>query len=112
MATLTCRVCGRPLSLFGSDEKKRRGIIRCTGCGARISYDLSSRGVQRSGFWEERTPAFDSRARQRLLRQAAGQQGASKKPTAPSQGANLFQARASFTAFDPRSGKIIPKGNK
>lgn len=112
MATLTCRICGRTLTLFGADEKKRKGMIRCTGCGARISYDLSSRRVQRSGFWAERTPAFDSRARQRLLRQSAGPQGGPKTLTGPSQEANPFQARAGFAAFDPHTGKIISKDNK
>lgn len=111
MATLTCRVCGRTLTLFGIHEKKRKGTVRCTGCGAKISYDLSSRAIQKSGFWAKKTPAFDSRIRQRLLRQAAGKPGTLQKRTGLSQGSNPFQAKAGFASFDRRSGKLIPKGH-
>ena len=67
--TLTCHVCGQKLTLFDLDVKKRKGSIRCNHCGAKINYDLDQRKIQQSGFWAEREPAFDPRARNRLMKQ-------------------------------------------
>ena len=67
--TLTCHVCGQKLTLFDLDVKKRKGTIRCNHCGAKINYDLDQRKIQQSGFWAEREPAFDPRAKNRLMQQ-------------------------------------------
>ena len=57
--TLICHACGQKLTLFDLDVKKRKGTVRCTRCGARISYDLDKRNIQQSGFWAAEEPAFD-----------------------------------------------------
>ena len=62
--TLICHVCGHKLKLFDSSIKKRKGMIRCPHCSARISYDLDSRKIQKSGFWATEEPAFDYRTRE------------------------------------------------
>ena len=67
--TLICHACGQKLTLFDLDVKKRKGTVRCTRCGARISYDLDKRNIQQSGFWAAEEPAFDSRAKNRLVNQ-------------------------------------------
>lgn len=41
--TLICHACGQKLTLFDIDVKKRKGSVRCTRCGARVSYDLDKR---------------------------------------------------------------------
>lgn len=51
--TLICHACGQKLTLFDIDVKKRKGSVRCTRCGARVSYDLDKRKIQQSGFWSE-----------------------------------------------------------
>jgi len=56
--TLICHVCGHKLKLFDSSIKKRKGMIRCPHCSARISYDLDSRKIQKSGFWAAEEPAL------------------------------------------------------
>ena len=52
--TLICHVCGHKLKLFDSSIKKRKGMIRCPHCSARISYDLDSRKIEKSGFWQRK----------------------------------------------------------
>ena len=39
--TLICHACGQKLTLFDIDVKKRKGSVRCTRCGARVSYEPS-----------------------------------------------------------------------
>ncbi|MFQ9402089.1 MAG: hypothetical protein ACLR1D_07200 [Dialister sp.] len=67
--TLTCHICGQKLTLFDSGIKRRKGRIRCTRCGAPVSYDLDSRKIQKSGFWATKEPAFDQSVKSRLLSQ-------------------------------------------
>ena len=57
--TLICHACGQKLTLFDIDVKKRKGSVRCTRCGARVSYDLDKRKIQQSGFWSEEESTFD-----------------------------------------------------
>lgn len=78
--TLTCHVCGQKLTLFDLDVKKRKGSIRCNHCGAKINYDLDQRKIQQSGFWAEREPAFDPRARNRLMKQIEREEMRREKP--------------------------------
>lgn len=67
--TLICHVCGHKLKLFDSSIKKRKSMIRCPHCSARISYDLDSRKIQKSGFWAAEEPAFDYRTKNKMLSQ-------------------------------------------
>ncbi|MFQ9571069.1 MAG: hypothetical protein ACLRZN_02205 [Dialister invisus] len=52
--TLICHVCGHKLKLFDSSIKKRKGMIRCPHCSARISYDLDSRKYKSQDFGQRK----------------------------------------------------------
>ena len=46
--TLICHACGQKLTLFEIDVKKRKGSVRCTRCGARVTSELTAfRNVNR-----------------------------------------------------------------
>ncbi len=116
--TLTCRVCGQKLTLFDLDVKKRKGTVRCNRCGARIAYDLDQRKVQQSGFWATEEPAFDARAKNRMMnqlkREEARKNGAASVAAAENQsakahdfGENPFAAKAGFAKFDLKTGEIL-----
>ena len=108
--TLTCHVCGQKLTLFDLDVKKRKGSIRCNHCGAKINYDLDQRKIQQSGFWAEREPAFDPRAKNRLMQQiereekrrgkAVEAESASAKAPQHTFAESPFAAKAGFAKFD------------
>ena len=121
--TLICHACGQKLTLFDLDVKKRKGTIRCTRCGARISYDLDKRNIQQSGFWATEEPAFDPRARNRLMNQLKREEARKaaaegKEPpvlrmeTNPVRAHdfddNPFSAKPGFAKFDLKTGQIIP----
>jgi DNA-directed RNA polymerase subunit RPC12/RpoP len=123
--TLICHACGQKLTLFDLDVKKRKGTIRCTRCGARISYDLDKRNIQQSGFWATEEPAFDPRARNRLMNQLKREEARKaaaegKEPpvlrmeTNPARAHdfddNPFSAKPGFAKFDLKTGQIIPDG--
>lgn len=101
--TLICHVCGHKLKLFDSSIKKRKSMIRCPHCSARISYDLDSRKIQKSGFWAAEEPAFDYRTKNKMLSQLERDKN-HKNPSVPQEqdpfGMNPFQSRASFAEFD------------
>lgn len=113
--TLTCHVCGQKLTLFDLDVKKRKGSIRCNHCGAKINYDLDQRKIQQSGFWAEREPAFDPRARNRLMKQIEREEMRRGKPeptAAASAAAHTFEdspfaQKAGFAKFDLKTGTIV-----
>ena len=115
--TLTCRVCGQKLTLFDLDVKKRKGTVRCNRCGARIAYDLDQRKVQQSGFWATEEPAFDARAKNRMMNQLKREEArktgvaASAVETQSSKGhdfgENPFAAKAGFAKFDLKTGEIV-----
>ncbi len=115
--TLTCRVCGQKLTLFDLDVKKRKGTVRCNRCGARIAYDLDQRKVQQSGFWATEEPAFDARAKNRMMnqlkREEARKNGATtaaaetQSGKAHDFGENPFAAKAGFAKFDLKTGEIL-----
>ncbi len=116
--TLTCRVCGQKLTLFDLDVKKRKGTVRCNRCGARIAYDLDQRKVQQSGFWATEEPAFDARAKNRMMNQlkreearksgvAAASAGEAQSTKAHDFGKNPFAAKAGFAKFDLKTGEIL-----
>ena len=113
--TLTCHVCGQKLTLFDLDVKKRKGSIRCNHCGAKINYDLDQRKIQQSGFWAEREPAFDPRARNRLMKQIEREEMRREKPeptAAASAQAHTFEdspfaQKAGFAKFDLKTGTIV-----
>lgn len=44
---LICPYCKKELSLFQSQIERRRGAIKCIGCGTRIPYDLDRRSRPR-----------------------------------------------------------------
>lgn len=77
--TLICHACGQKLTLFDIDVKKRKGSVRCTRCGARVSYDLDKRKIQQSGFWSEEESTFDPRVRERVVRQLERNAGRKKR---------------------------------
>lgn len=115
--TLTCHVCGQKLTLFDLDVKKRKGTIRCNHCGAKINYDLDQRKIQQSGFWAEREPAFDPRAKNRLMQQiereekrrgkAVEAESASAKAPQHTFAESPFAAKAGFAKFDLKTGTIV-----
>lgn len=115
--TLTCHVCGQKLTLFDLDVKKRKGSIRCNHCGAKINYDLDQRKIQQSGFWAEREPAFDPRAKNRLMQQiereekrrgkAVEAESASAKAPQHTFAESPFAAKAGFAKFDLKTGTIV-----
>lgn len=121
--TLICHACGQKLTLFDLDVKKRKGTVRCTRCGARISYDLDKRNIQQSGFWAAEEPAFDSRAKNRLVNQLKREEARKAKAegkdapdvismdTSPSRvhdfDENPFSAKAGFAKFDLKTGQIV-----
>lgn len=122
--TLICHACGQKLTLFDLDVKKRKGTVRCTRCGARISYDLDKRNIQQSGFWAAEEPAFDSRAKNRLVnqlkREEARKEKAEGKTASPAIvqmeqnpshlrdfDENPFSAKAGFAKFDLKTGQIV-----
>lgn len=115
--TLTCHVCGQKLTLFDLDVKKRKGTIRCNHCGAKINYDLDQRKIQQSGFWAEREPAFDPRAKNRLMQQiereekrrgkAVEAESASAKAPQHTFAESPFAAKAGFAKFDLKTGEIV-----
>lgn len=115
--TLTCHVCGQKLTLFDLDVKKRKGSIRCNHCGAKINYDLDQRKIQQSGFWAEREPAFDPRAKNRLMQQiereekrrgkAVEAKSASAKAPQHTFAESPFAAKAGFAKFDLKTGTIV-----
>ncbi len=108
--TLVCHVCGHKLKLFDSSIKKRKGMIRCPHCSARISYDLDSRKIQKSGFWAAEEPAFDYRTKNKMLSQLERDKNR-KNPSVPQEqepfGMNPFQSRASFAEFDLKTDKFM-----
>ena len=118
--TLTCHVCGQKLTLFDLDVKKRKGSIRCNHCGAKINYDLDQRKIQQSGFWAEREPAFDPRAKNRLMQQiereekrrgkAVEAESASAKAPQHTFAESPFAAKAGFAKFDLKTGEIVGAG--
>lgn len=116
--TLTCHVCRHKLKLFDSSIKKRKGTVRCPHCSARISYDLDNRKIQQSGFWAAEEPAFDHRAKGRLLNQLdrdRKKQNPERLPTGKDEAsftANPFQARAGFSKFDLKTGQVLENGVK
>ena len=113
--TLTCHVCGQKLTLFDLDVKKRKGSIRCNHCGAKINYDLDQRKIQQSGFWAEREPAFDPRARNRLMKQIEREemrQGKAEPTPRVSAAPHTFEdspfaQKAGFAKFDLKTGTIV-----
>lgn len=115
--TLTCHVCGQKLTLFDLDVKKRKGSIRCNHCGAKINYDLDQRKIQQSGFWAEREPAFDPRAKNRLMQQiereekrrgkAVETESASAKAPQHTFAESPFAQKAGFAKFDLKTGTIV-----
>ncbi|MGN0954198.1 hypothetical protein [Dialister sp.] len=121
--TLICHACGQKLTLFDLDVKKRKGTVRCTRCGARISYDLDKRNIQQSGFWATEEPAFDNRARNRMITQLKREEARKAKAEGKEpqniiqmdQGSshlhdfdeNPFSAKAGFAKFDMKTGQII-----
>lgn len=115
--TLICHACGQKLTLFDLDVKKRKGTVRCNHCGARISYDLDKRKIQESGFWAQTEPAFDARAKNRLMnqlkREEARKNNQAAMPTpvettrAQDFDNNPFAAKAGFAKFDLRTGQIV-----
>ena len=112
--TLTCHACGQKLTLFDLDVKKRKGTVRCNHCGARIAYDLDRRKVQQSGFWATEEPAFDARAKSRLMNQLKREEAkkngaAAEAPVAKSHdlGENPFASKAGFAKFDLKTGQIL-----
>lgn len=107
--TLVCHYCGQKLTLFSVDEKKRKGYVRCTRCGARIAYNLDQRRIQRTGFWARTVVHFDKGTRKRIelsIRRNSHQEAAPKGTASP---ANPFQSAPGFAAFDRKTGKIIKK---
>ena len=120
--TLTCHVCGQKLTLFDLDVKKRKGTIRCNHCGAKISYDLDKRKIQESGFWAQTEPAFDSRAKNRLMNQLKREEARKEWKAAPvSQQEterahdfdnNPFASKAGFAKFDLKTGQIVTEEPK
>lgn len=112
--TLTCHACGQKLTLFDLDVKKRKGMIRCNHCGARISYDLDKRKIQESGFWAQTEPAFDARAKNRLMNQLKREEARKAGTSAPMEAErakdfdnNPFAAKAGFAKFDLKTGQIF-----
>lgn len=118
--TLICYVCRHKLKLFDSSIKKRKGTIRCPYCSARISYDLDSRKIQKSGFWATEEPAFDPQTKDKMLNQLEGDKNR-KSPDSENFlvlqkqtpfGKNPFQASAGFTGFDLKTGQIKKESTK
>lgn len=114
--TLTCHACGQKLTLFDLDVKKRKGTVRCNRCGARISYDLDKRKIQESGFWAQTEPAFDTRAKNRLMNQLKREEARKNGQTSPTPiettraqdfDTNPFAAKAGFAKFDLKTGQIV-----
>lgn len=121
--TLVCHACGQKLTLFDIDVKKRKGTIRCTRCGAHISYDLDKRNIQQSGFWATEEPVFDARTKNRMMREIqreekrkALMEGREKPPVLQMEtnaahvhdfDNNPFSAKAGFAKFDLKTGEII-----
>lgn len=103
--TLTCHVCGQKLTLFDLDVKKRKGTIRCNHCGAKINYDLD-RKIQQSGFWAEREPAFDPRARKTVScsRSSAKKRDGEKRWRRRAQSAKAPQHTFAEAAFAAKAG--------
>lgn len=118
--TLTCHVCGQKLTLFDLDVKKRKGSIRCNHCGAKINYDLDQRKIQQSGFWAEWEPAFDPRARNRLMKQIEREemrQGKAEPTPRASAPPHTFEdspfaRKAGFAKFDLKTGTIVGEAPK
>ena len=108
--TLTCHVCGQKLTLFDLDVKKRKGTIRCNHCGAKINYDLDQRKIQQSGFWAEREPAFDPRAKNRLMQQIEREEKRRGKAPQHTFAERPFAAKAGFAKFDLKTGEIVGAG--
>lgn len=114
--TLICHACGQKLTLFDIDVKKRKGSVRCTRCGARVSYDLDKRKIQQSGFWSEEESTFDPRVRERVVRQLERNAGGKEAPLPPKApepshahdfGDNPFSAKPGFAHFDMRTGMAV-----
>lgn len=114
--TLTCHACGQKLTLFDLDVKKRKGTVRCNHCGARISYDLDKRKIQESGFWAQTEPAFDARAKNRLMNQLKREEARKSGQAMPTSvettraqdfDNNPFAAKAGFAKFDLKTGQIV-----
>ena len=125
--TLICHACGQKLTLFDLDVKKRKGSIRCTRCGAKISYNLDRRSIQESGFRAEKEIPFDSGAKSRLINQmkrkemrrnVAKEQSAalvmqeSSTPPAHNFGDSPFSRKAGFARFDIKTGTILQDAKK
>lgn len=115
--TLICHACGQKLTLFDIDVKKRKGSVRCTRCGARVSYELDKRKIQQSGFWSEEESTFDPRVRERVVRQLERNAGRKEAPLPPKKapepshahdfGDNPFSAKPGFAHFDMRTGMAV-----
>ena len=103
--------------IFDIDVKKRKGSVRCTRCGARVSYDLDKRKIQQSGFWSEEESTFDPRVRERVVRQLERNAGRKEAPLPPKKapepshahdfGDNPFSAKPGFAHFDMRTGMAV-----
>lgn len=108
--TLVCHYCGQKLTLFSVDEKKRKGYVRCTRCGARIAYNLDQRRIQRTGFWARTVVPFDKGTRKRVelsVQRNSHHEAVAKRATPPAN--STFQPAPGFAAFDLKTGKIIKK---
>ena len=115
--TLICHACGQKLTLFDIDVKRRKGSVRCTRCGARVSYDLDKRKIQQSGFWSEEESTFDPRVRERVVRQLERNAGRKEAPLPPKKapepshahdfGDNPFSAKPGFAHFEDGHGSHI-----
>lgn len=107
-STLICHICGQKLVLFDSCIKRRHGKIRCTHCGAPISYDLDSRKIQKSGFWAAKECPFDISAKNRLLTRSKkdNTQNTLQKQNNP------FHAKAGFEKFDLKTGTVTKSDSR
>ena len=97
--TLICHACGQKLTLFDLDVKKRKGTIRCTRCGARISYDLDKRNIQQSGFWASEESAFDPRSRNRLMNQLKREEARKAAAEGKGTGQYTYSKNMSYETF-------------
>ena len=107
-STLICHICGQKLVLFDSCIKRRHGKVRCTRCGAPVSYDLDSRKIQKSGFWAAKECPFDISAKNRMLDRL-------KKDNLQNtwqEQKNPFHAKAGFEKFDLKTGTVTKSDSR
>lgn len=107
-STLICHICGQKLVLFDSCIKRRHGKVRCTRCGAPVSYHLDSRKIQKSGFWATKECPFDISAKNRML--------ARLKPdnlqNTWQEQKNPFHAKAGFEKFNLKTGTVTKSDSR